>query len=307
MSTVPNLCLPKSSFHSSWDSRWLSDWTSSFNWLMELSALTTSRTLLISLHRRQTVFLHVFSVLMCPLVIRWRVKGFKGKENLWLRVITKKQRKWVLYLSSGHKLHAFSSGNSASIRFTKLVATLLSIAVVGVFGLYESSCPTVVSGGRWRCCRQPDARWSARLFSCTYCWQAGPSHLMYIPQLGHWKSTREMLDAAMWNRDGYSGCTAWKLAGIEMFPDCVCAVVPWVTTVFPLLSGPSTHWLLTEHFTHVTAVSRMACPTKGVTELSYMAPLDFVSLMRPALWSMVDKTEPDVPQDHLRNQYCMPP
>ena len=29
--------------------------------------------------------------------------------------------------------------------------------------------------------------------------------------------------------------------GIKVLPDCVRAVVPWVTMVFPLLSGPSTH------------------------------------------------------------------
>ena len=38
----------------------------------------------------------------------------------------------------------------------------------------------------------------------------------------------------------------------------VCAVVPKVTTVLPVLLESSTHWLLTKQFTHVTAISRMA-------------------------------------------------
>ena len=79
-------------------------------------------------------------------------------------------------------------------------------------------------------------------------------------QLEHWKSAREMLDAAVWNHDGYSGCTTWKLVD-TMVSRCfqtVCAVVPKVTTVLPVLLGSSTHWLLTKQFTHVTAISRMA-------------------------------------------------
>ena len=139
---------------------------------------------------------------------------------------------------------------------------------------------------RWRCCWQPNARWSARFCSCTYCWQPGPSHhsphisftttsgglctlsmlcswwllqpvhtplpptlhvyykaihadhfliqvswsgwfRMFV-QLEHWKSAREMLDAAVWSHDGYSGCTTWKLVGTMVLRcfQTVCAVVP---------------------------------------------------------------------------------
>ena len=78
-------------------------------------------------------------------------------------------------------------------------------------------------------------------------------------QLGHWKLAREVLDAAVWNRiDIHSDCTTWKPTG-AMVSRCfqtVCAAVPWVTTVLPLLLGSSTHWLLTEYFTHITAISR---------------------------------------------------
>ena len=88
----------------------------------------------------------------------------------------------LLYLSSCRKPQNVLF-RWLSLRFTKLVATLLSIAVVGVCGLCESSYPTFGSGRSWRCCQQPNVRWSARFCNCTYCRQAGPSDLMYSPPI----------------------------------------------------------------------------------------------------------------------------
>ena len=82
MSSMPNFCLPKSSFHSSWDSRWLSDWTPpSTAWWNNLHSRLIAHYSS-PLYRWRTVFLHAFSVVMRPLVIRSRVKGFKEKQNL---------------------------------------------------------------------------------------------------------------------------------------------------------------------------------------------------------------------------------
>ena len=168
--------------------------------------------------------------------------------------------------------------------FTKLVATLLSIAVVGVCRLCESSCPIVrsdedavgspmqgsqqdsaathIAGNQGphttvpisalpllqgdsvhcQCCVHGDyysqcthhyhprfmctTKQSMQIiFSYKVSWSGW--FRMFV-QLEHWKSAREMLDAAVWNHDGYSGCTTWKLVD-TMVSRCfqtVCAVVP---------------------------------------------------------------------------------
>ena len=83
-------------------------------------------------------------------------------------------------------------------------------------------------------------------------------------QLGHWKSARGMLDAGVWNRDGYSGCTAWKLMGamvLRCFQTVCMLLFPGWPRFFLSFLGLH-HWLLNEHVTHVTAVSRVTLPNK---------------------------------------------
>ena len=193
-----------------------------------------------------------------------------------------------------------------------------------------------------------------------------------------------MLDAAVWNHDGYSGCTTWKLVDTmvwgasrlfvllfpkwpqfflsfwglpptdcwlnnshmsQLYPEwllftegssdrafvqgclmdmvvvlpekwrvrwyrgaCVCFFFSWVTMVLPLLSRPSTHWLLTEHFPHVSQLFPEWLVYKrkeSVTEPLYKAALAFRHQCCLPSGSTVDKIDLDV---HLDGHFtvCLP-
>ena len=90
-----------------------------------------------------------------------------------------------------------------------------------VYGNYYSQC-THHYHPRFMCTTKQSMQ---IIFSYKVSWSGW--FRMFI-QLEHWKSAREMLDVAVWNHDGYSGCTTWKLM-VQWYRGAsrlLCAVVP---------------------------------------------------------------------------------
>ena len=87
--------------------------------------------------------------------------------------------------------------------------------------------------------------------------------------------------------------------GVKVLPKCACAVTSWVTTIFPFLSGPSTHRLPIEHFIDGIAIFSMDCPRKrtdraliqdflGFSITDTTCPLQtWTKLVRMDVWSII--------------------